>query len=694
MVAKHDNMKHSRASVSEHSVMLHTPLLRGARRLRIALVGLPGAGKTTLFDAISSTAPQTGELTDTHRIYRACTVQIGLDEASVVDLPSLNSLHPLQDEDLGTLKYLLWGNDRPPVTAHEPGAAPAPFEPPDLIVQVVDATNLQSHLELSLELSQLGRPVVLALNHMDAVHRKGLHVNNRALSVQLGMPVVPISALMGQGIAELFRTTMATARQATCPLPQAPSAHIANSLEPLSKTLKQPGIDAAFRMPHQLLLMLFASGHGYIERELQEHFGPLMPSLQALRAAAGQGLPRPLAEEIHADRHHRAATIFEAALRPGPLEPGRGWRFWLDAFMLHRQWGLVASLAVFAGVLFVVFEVSGWIDRQTTQRLIEAASSWQPQSTPGVVGRAIVDGFIGLIGIVVPYMLPLLLLLIALEEMGLMHRIAFVVDRGFHKIGLHGGVAVPFLLGLGCNVPAISAVARSTSGRERLIASVLITFVPCSARSAIILAVAGKYLGVMGVIGIYALTLTLIAVMGLLLSHRQSEVGPGQVQEIPPYTLPDWRAMLRETWARSSDVLTIVTPLLVGGSVVLALLGHFGADGVINTLLTPLTSWWLGLPLVLGLPLLFGVLRKELSLLMIFQALGTQDINTVLGTVQILTLLVFITFYVPCISTFAIMNKTLGRKQAGFSVLLSVGVALILSALVRLVMGVVQPLLM
>src|SRR3989339_1924582 len=680
-------MKNHKASAAEHSVTLHTPLLRGARRLRIALVGLPGAGKTTLFEAVASTAPQTGQLTNTHRIYRTCTVQIGLDEASVVDLPSLTSLHPLQNDDLGTLKYLLWGNERPPVTAHEPGAAPAPFEPPDLIVQVVDATNLQSQLELTLELSQLGRPVVLALNHMDAMRRKGLHINLLALSSQLGMPVVPISALMGQGIAELFRTAVATARQAICPLPQVPSRHIASNLEALSSALQQPGIDAAFRMPHQLLLMLYAAGHGYIERELKEHFGPLMPSLQALRAASGLGLPRPLAEEIHADRHHRAATIFEAAQRPGPLESGHGWRFWLDAFMLHRQWGLLARPAVFAGVLFVVFEVSGWIDSQTTQRLIEATSQWQPQSTPGVVARAIADGFIGLIGIVVPYMLPLLLLLIALEEIGLMHRIAFVVDRGFHKIGLHGGVAVPFLLGLGCNVPAISAVARSTTGRERLIASVLITFVPCSARSAIILAVAGKYLGVLGVIGIYALTLVLIAVMGWLLAHRQSEVGPGQVHEIPAYTLPDWRAMLRETWARSSDVLTIVTPLLVGGSVVLALLGHFGADGAINTVLTPLTSWWLGLPLVLGLPLLFGVLRKELSLLMIFQALGTQDINSVLGTAQILTLLVFITFYVPCISTFAIMHKTLGRAQAWFSVLLSVAVALVLSGLVRVVMG-------
>ena len=103
-------MKKSTSAVAEHRVALHSPLLRGARRLRIALVGLPGAGKTTLFDAVSSTAPQTGELTGTHRVYRACTVQIGLDEASVVDLPSLRSMHHLEEDDLSALKYLLWGN--------------------------------------------------------------------------------------------------------------------------------------------------------------------------------------------------------------------------------------------------------------------------------------------------------------------------------------------------------------------------------------------------------------------------------------------------------------------------------------------------------------------------------------------------------------------------------------------------------
>lgn len=669
--------------MAEVSIPLRTPLFRGERRLRIALAGLPGGGKTTLFEAVSSTAPHRGELTGTHRVYRECTVQIGLDEASVVDLPSIHSLHHLEGDDLSTLKYLLWGDDRPPVSQHEQSGPPAPLAPPDLIIQVIDATSLQNNLELTLELSQLGRPIVLALNHMDEAARKGLFINTKALERLLGMPVVPTVALMGQGIAQLFSAAVNAAREAICPLPQPPSRHIVESLGSLTMALNRPEIHAAFRVPHPLLLIQYAAHDGFVEDELRQHFPELMPQLDALREAAGLRLPRPLAEELHADRHHRAATLVEAAMRMGSPAEVHDWRYWLDELFLHPRWGLIGGLAVFAAVLFVVFEISGWIDSMTTVRLTEAFAGWQPQSTGGVVARAVLDGLIGLTGIVVPYMIPLVMLLVTLEEAGLMHRIAFVVDRGFHQIGLHGGVAVPFLLGLGCNVPAISGAAKATTGRERVIASVLITFVPCSARSAIILAIAGKYLGATGVFGIFALTLIVIAVMGRLLSRRDRELGPGQVQEIPAYALPTWRILLGETWARTSDILTIVTPLLVGGSVVLALLNHVGADSLINTLLMPVTVWWLGLPLALGVPLLFGVLRKELSLLMIYQALGTQEIGSLLGPVQILTLLLFLTFYVPCVSTFAVMLRTIGRRDALVSVAISVGVALLVSGLVR-----------
>lgn len=665
---------------------MRTPLFRGARRLRIALVGMPNAGKSTLFNAVASTAPTTGKLAGTQRTYGECTVQIGLDEASVIDLPSIASLLDLAQDDVVALKYLLWGDDRPLVSSHESGEPPTPFAPPDVLIQVVDATRLERDLALTLELSKLGRPMVIALNMSDQAWEKGLHINVKTLGALLGMPVLSTVATMGHGIAALFTAAVNIHRDGLQPLPQPPGKHILQSLEPLAEALDQPEITAAFRVPHAFLLAQFAAGNPYFEDELRHHFPEKMPALLELRGAASATLPRPLAEELQADRHHRAAMLSEAGTRLGARHEGRGWRYWLDELFLHPQWGLIGSLAVFAAVLFVVFEVSGWLDKMTAARLADAVAVWQPDSTIGVVMRAVVDGLIGLVGIVVPYMIPLVMLLVALEEAGIMQRIAFVVDRAFHHIGLHGGVAVTFLTGLGCNVPAISSVAKATSGRERVIASTLITFVPCSARSAIILALAGKYLGAVGVLAIFALTIVLIAVMGRILARHHRELGPGQIQEIPRYALPRMRVLLAETWARNRDVLTIVAPLLIGGSVVLALLNHIGADRVINTVLTPVTGWWLGLPVVLGVPILFGVLRKELSLLMVYQALGTFDVGAVLDWVQIMTLLLFLTFYIPCVSTFAVMNKTIGRRDALFSVALSVTVALVVSGAVRVLL--------
>jgi ferrous iron transport protein B len=372
-----------------------------------------------------------------------------------------------------------------------------------------------------------------------------------------------------------------------------------------------------------------------------------------------------------------------AARAPGRPLPGD--HAWLDRLFLHPRWGFVGSLLVFSAVLLVVFEVSARIDSVTTAPLAQRASEWVPASTSEVVLKAVVDGLIGLAGIVVPYMIPLVLLLVALEQAGIMQRIAIVIDRAFHRIGLHGATAVSFLTGLGCNVPAISSAARYAEGRERVVASLLITFVPCSARSAIILAVAGKYLGGVGVAAIFASTLVVIALLGRLMSRRRV-VDIARPHAIPPYALPRWRELLEETWLRSRDILTIVMPLLVVGSVALALLQHWGADRVVNSVLSPVTGAWLGLPLALGVPLLFGVLRKELSLVMLFQALGTPDVGAVLDAVQVTTLLLFLTFYVPCISTFAVMLRTLGRKSALQSVALSIFAALAVSGIARATM--------
>lgn len=672
---------------STQTFPLTGPLLRGSRKPRVALIGQPRTGKSRIFRAASSTAVRHERLAGVGPAYEECQVEVGLDQISLVDLPAINTFHTLSGDVphvTVVLKYLLWGDHWPAIAHHEEHLPATPFAAPDVLLLVMDATALERDLELALEVAQLGKPMVIALNRMDEARAKRLFINVRALSARLGAPVIPTVAHMGIGLADLFATVVRAAREARSPHPQPPSPHIAAHLAPIARIAAQADVVSAFGLPITFLAMQLAENDDYFFQELRCHFPAAGIDLLDARDAASDALPRPLGEEIHADRHHRAALLYEAVTRPGGGETQPRWQRWADEVFLHPRWGFAGSLAIFALVLFFVFEVSAFLDRLTVAQLIAWAEPWQPTDLTGVLGRAVLDGFIGLAGIVIPYMIPLVLLLVFLEESGIMHRVAFVVDRGFHQLGLHGGVALPFLMGLGCNVPALAATAAVTHGRDRTVAALLITFLPCSARSAILLALGGKYLGGFGVFALFMLAPIVVSLVGKLLKHRYPETTPGMIQEIPPYALPTLRTLLWQTWDRSRDIVTIVLPLLVAGSVVLALLGHFGADAWINFALTPITSWWLGLPIVLGVPILFGVLRKELSLLMVFQALGTQELAGVLDTTQIATFLVFLTFYVPCVSTFAMMLKLLGRREAAFSVALSVGAALLVAMAVRL----------
>jgi len=611
---------------------------------------------------------------------------MGMDEVELVDLPAVKTLQNLQGDDLEGLKYLLWGDARPIISAHESGEPPAPFSRPDMLIHIADASTLHRHLELTLELIELGLPIVMGLNMMDEARRKGVKIDVPALERELGIPVVAMTAIKGLGISSLFERAAQAVRDKVCPLPQPSGEHLRIWGERLHKAVDTPSIREAFTVPQPFMIRQLKQGDDYFCSELASHFPAVASEVNAIRSEADAALPRPLAEEVAADYHHRAADLFARVAEITHRSHTITWEDRLDAMFLHPRWGLLGSLGLFALVLFMVFEVSAGIDAVTSAKLAAWVSLWQPGDTLGVVGRAVADGLVGLLGIVIPYMLPLVLMLVLLEESGVMQRVAFVVDRFFHYIGLHGKVAVPFLLGLGCNVPAIGATRNIGSGRDRIVASLLITFVPCSARSAIILALGGKYLGGLGIFAIFMLNLLIIAWLGKLLVKRYPDISPGLIQEIPAYALPKLRSVLHATWQRTSDILTIVTPLLVGGSIILALLHHAGADVWINQALTPITVWALGLPVVLGVPILFGVLRKELSLLMIYQALGTFEVGQVLDWVQISTFLVFLMFYVPCVSTFAVMVKVIGRREAFFSLLLSIGVALVVSLAVRLLL--------
>ncbi|GAB4401228.1 MAG: ferrous iron transport protein B [Rhodoferax sp.] len=662
------------------------PVRRGARSPLVALVGAPGSGRHSIFAAAASAEVHPESVAAVPESLMRCQVNVGLDQLTLLKLPPITGLHHLSADSASVLKLLLWGDRWPAVAGHEARTPPADLRAPDVLLLVLDATALASGLELALELAELQRPMVIALNHMDRAKARRQFVDIAALRARLGVPVLPTIAHMGMGLAELFTALMQVARAPTLPQPAPLSPHIEQALQPVTEIARRAAVRRGFAMPVPLLARQFAENDAYFTTELAQHFPEEHAALLLAREQASAQLPRPLADEIHADRHHRAALLAEAVARPG-TDTAPAWQRAADTLFLHPRWGFVGTLAVFALVLAVVFEFSAWIDRHTVGQLVAWFEPWRPTDLGGVLGRAMLDGVLGLLGIALPYMIPLVMLLALLERSGLMHRVAFVVDRGFHQLGLHGGVALPFLMGLGCNVPALAATAAVTQGRDRIVASLLVTFLPCSARTAILLALGGKYLGGWGVFGLFMLTPLVVSAVGKLLRRRYPPTTPGIVQDIPPYAWPSLRTLLHDTWTRSQDILTIVLPLLLAGSVVLALLSYWGADAAINAALSPLTATVLGLPVALGVPLLFGVLRKELSLLMVFQALGTQELSGVLSGAQIATFLAFLTFYTPCVSTLAMLLGRLGARVAAYSVVLSVGVALAVALMVRGVMA-------
>lgn len=358
------------------AVVTHIPvprrLLRGERRPQIALVGLPRAGKSTIFQAASSTAVDSGGLAGSTLAYSTCRINIGLEQADLVDLPSVRTFHDLADADRLVLMALFGG---------QPGKGG--FRAPDLLIQVVDATLLEPSLALSQELCELGKPLVIALNRLDEAREKGIYINIPALSEALGVPVVPTVAHMGKGIAGLFETALDTLRAATCPLPQSPSAHLRQALAPLDAILDLPALEAAFQVPRTLLLTQLAKGDTWFGAEMVRCFPALVPAIEEARAEAARQLPRPLAEELFADRHYRAAVLHERVTQLGHAAERGGWKRALDRIFLHPRWGLIGTLAVFALVLFMVFEVSTTLDALTSAPLAAWVGQWEPGSTSG-----------------------------------------------------------------------------------------------------------------------------------------------------------------------------------------------------------------------------------------------------------------------------------------------------------------------
>jgi len=298
-----------------------------------------------------------------------------------------------------------------------------------------------------------------------------------------------------------------------------------------------------------------------------------------------------------------------------------------------------------------------------------------------VVGA--VQGVAGGLAIVLPYLTPFLIGLGLMEDIGYLTRIAFLMEAFMHKIGLHGKAIVPFILGYGCNVPAIMSTRIMEEKRDRFLAAALSTMIPCAARLSVVFGLVAFYLGPFAALGIYAFNIVVIAITGRIMTHFIPEDTPGMILEMPVYRLPTLKTVTAKAWFRIREFVFEAWPILIIGSVVLAVLNFYQITRYFDALIRPIT-WLLDLPSEVGTPLIFGIFRKELSMVMLGQALGTTDFASVLSPLQMISYTIFVVFYIPCIATIiTIKNELDTRAMLGITVL-TIVVALLAAVLARL----------
>ena len=257
-----------------------------------------------------------------------------------------------------------------------------------------------------------------------------------------------------------------------------------------------------------------------------------------------------------------------------------------------------------------------------------------------------------------------------------------------HRIGLHGKAIVPFILGYGCNVPAIMSTRIMEDKRDRFLSAALSTMVPCAARLAVIFGLVAFYVGPWAALGIYIFNLFVIAITGKIITHFLPEDSPGLILEMPVYRVPTLKTVTAKAWFRIREFIFEAWPVLIIGSIVLAIMNYYSVTDYINTIFQPF-NWLLGLPKQVGTPLVFGIFRKELSMIMLAQAFGTSNYAAVMTPHQMVIFTVFVVFYIPCFATMISIRNELGRKSMWAITGLTVLVATLAALLVRVVLMIV-----
>lgn len=644
--------------------------MRNNKHPDVIFIGQPNCGKSTLFNVIAGLKAETSNFPGTTVEHSHSKVNIEGRVLNIIDLPGTYSLNPSDEAEKVALSHLF-------------------LEKPDLIINVVDASILGRSLEMTMELIELEYPLIVALNMMDLAEKKGMEIDTGKLQELLGVPVVPMIASHGRGVKELLEEALRSLDEKRSARHLCWSRDVEEKIEEVEKMIPEDfSIVANKRFTAVKTIELEMPS---LNRMLEEINLPLKQTVDRVRNELKVRHDAPAYEVIAAERHHLALKLFEESTQ---VKRGKriSWQERVDDLIMHPFIGYIILTAVFLGFFLIIFKVGGPLEEILLRPLMSVRASLQSSLGTGwlfYLTDGLIQGIGGGLAIVLPYFVPLLFLMALLEDVGYLARVGFLMDIFMHRIGLHGKSISPFILGFGCNVPAIVSTRILESRRDRVLTSLLIPFIPCSARTTIILALVAFYLGPLWALGFYIANMFLVAILGRILSFFLKDPSPGLILEIPALKAPALTNIFRKTFIQLKSFVKFAWPLLIVGSVVLGAIQFLNFDKIINTILSPLVNDLLGLPQELGVTLIFGFLRKELSLIMMLQSLGVgyQELMTIITRQQLIVFTVFISFFIPCLSTVAILWKEVGKREAFISMGLNTSVAIVISLIVRLIIG-------
>jgi ferrous iron transport protein B len=612
----------------------------------IALAGNANVGKSVTFNQLTGVDQIIGNWPGKTVERAEGLLQYKGHRIRVIDLPGIYSFSTFSMEELVSRDYIA-------------------LEHPDAVVNVVDASALERNLFFTIQLLELTPSLLISVNQIDLAEKKGIKVDVSKLSHLLGVPVVPTVAIKGKGIAHLTDAILDLVQRRPTPPVLRYGKEVEERIEKLVPSLEKLKISYPVRFSAIKLI----ERDPVIAKLVKEQDPDLIETADTYASEIEAIHGESVCVVMSAERYNVADRIAAEVITVQTPKDGvhkKSLTDNLDQIALHPFFGYLAVFLVIGGLLVWTFVVGARIS-DILQSLLSQLEPYEPVLTGSIVSILWNGAFSGLVAgitLVIPYVLPFYLLLAVMEDSGYLTRIAVMLDRGMHKLGLHGKAVIPLILGYGCNVPACFSCRIMESPKQKLLAAFLVTLIPCTARTVVILGLVGKFVGIWWALGLYAFDIILIILVGRIAYRVVPGESVGLIMEMPDYHVPSASVVLKQTWARTKSLIWFVFPAYIVGSALIQIFYAAGLLNPVNNLLAPITVLWLGLPVIVGITLIFGIVRKELTILTLAVLFGSTNFAAFLTPVQLIVIALVSMLYIPCISVILVLASEFGWKRS------------------------------